>query len=126
MSVTGAMMPGMSIPVALDELRDEIVVRGDAAFVVTSGDTAPHVVSARIGWRGDDLEAGAGNRTAANVALRPAITVLWPSSSFDDYSLIVDGSASVVDGRLLVTPERAVLHRSAEAAGDDPSCVTLL
>lgn len=121
-----AMMPAMSIPVALAELRDEIARRGDAAFLVTSGDAGPHVVSARMSWDGEDLAAGAGNRTAANVAAHPAITLLWPSPSFDDYSLIVDGSATVIDGRLRVTPGRAVLHRSADAAGDDPRCVSVL
>jgi hypothetical protein len=120
------MMPVVSIPVVLADLRDEITKRGDAAFVLTSGADAPHVVSVRVAWDGDVLTAGAGNRTAANVGERPSISLLWPSTSFDDYSLIVDGTASVVDGRLLITPGRAVLHRSADAAGDDPSCVTLL
>jgi hypothetical protein len=51
--------------------------------------------------------------------------VLWPAS-FDDYSLIVDGEASAKDGRLTITPLRAVLHRSAAASGDGPSCIKVL
>lgn len=94
--------------------------------MVTSGETAPHVVSVRVAWDEDDLVAGAGTRTATNVAARPPVSLLWPSSSFDEYSLIVDGTAVVDDGRLRVTPARAVLHRSADATGDAPSCVTLL
>ena len=119
------MMGGMSIAVSLDQLRDEVARRGDAAFVVTIGDEGPHVVSVRVAWEGDELVAGAGNRTAANVAERPAVSLLWPSS-FDDYSLIVDGSASAADGSLRITPVRAVLHRSAAAAGDGPGCIKVL
>jgi hypothetical protein len=116
-------MVAVSIAVSLDQLRHEVARRGDAAFVVTTGDDGPHVVSVRIGWDADELVAGAGNRTTANLAARPVASLLWPSS-FDDYSLIVDGTASAVDGSLRITPVRAVLHRSAAASGDGPGCIT--
>ena len=119
-------MDGMSIAVALEHLRDEISNRGDAAFAVSVGDDGPHVVSVRVAWDGDQLVGGAGNRTATNVGQRPAITLLWPSAAFEDFSLLVDGDATAVDGTLRVTPQKAVLHRSAEAAGDGPSCVKVL
>jgi hypothetical protein len=119
-------MVPMSIAVALDQLRDEIAERGDAAFAVTVGDAGPHVVSVRITWDGDALVGGAGTRTAANVAHRPAITLLWPSAAFEDFSLLVDGTAEAADGRLHITPLKAVLHRSTDAAGDGPSCVKVL
>jgi len=116
----------MSIPVPLEELRDEIARRGDAAFVITSGEAGPHVVSARIAWSDDVLAAGAGSRTAANVAARPAVTLLWPAAHSDDYSLIVDGTAIVAEGMLEITPSKAVQHRSAGANPDGPSCITVL
>jgi hypothetical protein len=115
----------MSIAVSLDELRAEVAKRGDAAFVVTTGDGGPHVVSVRLAWDGDALTGGAGTRTAANVSARPVVSVLWPAS-FDDYSLIVDGEGSADDGVLRITPQRAVLHRSAAASGDGPSCIKVL
>ena len=115
----------MSIAVALDELRSEITKRGDAAFVITSGSASPHVVSARVSWDGDLLSAGAGNTTSKNIAAQPIVSLLWPAS-FDDYSLIVDGNAAAADGVLRVTPTRAVLHRSAAAAGDGPTCITVV
>ena len=118
-------MGEMSISVSLDQLRDEVARRGDAAFVVTTGDDGPHVVSVRVAWDGDDLVGGAGTRTAANVETRPVVSLLWPST-FDDYSLIVDGTASASDGALRVAPERAVLHRSAAATGDGPGCIKVL
>jgi hypothetical protein len=114
----------MSIAVSLDDLRAEITKRGDAAFVITSG-ASPHVVSARVAWDGDVLTAGAGNTTAKNIAGQPVVSLLWPSS-FDDYSLIVDGTATAADGVLRVEPTRAVLHRSAAASGDGPTCITVV
>jgi hypothetical protein len=115
----------MSIAVSLDDLRDEIARRGDAAFVITSGQDGPHVVSVRVRWDGDDLVGGAGNRTAANIVTDPVVTLLWPASS-DDYSLIVDGDATVGDGSVRVAPARAVLHRSVTASGDGPGCIKVL
>lgn len=115
----------MSIAVALTDLRDAIAERGDAAFAVTVGDGGPHVVSLRVRWDGDVLVGGAGNRTATNVGERPAVTLLWPGA-WPDFSLLVDGTGIASDGELRVTPTRAVLHRSAEAAGDGPSCVKVL
>jgi hypothetical protein len=115
----------MSIAVALDDLRAEISKRGDAAFVITTGGASPHVVSARVAWDGDTLTAGAGNTTSKNVATQPIVSLLWPAS-FDDYSLIVDGNAVASDGVLRVDPTRAVLHRSAAAAGDGPTCITVV
>lgn len=109
----------------LKQLAAEIERRGDAAFAVTVGDDGPHVVSVRIAWDGDDLVGGAGTRTAGNVAARPSLSLLWPAT-FDDYSLIVDGTATVSDGSLRVAPTRAVLHRSAAATGDGPGCIKVL
>lgn len=116
----------MSIPVALDQLREEIARRGDAAFLVSTGGDGPHVVSARLGWDGDALAATAGSRTASNVGASPTVCVLWPSASFDDYSLIVDGHAHLDGETVLIEPARAVLHRASSAAGDGPSCIKVL
>lgn len=119
-------MGGVSIPVALRELAAEIDRRGDAAFAVSVGDDGPHVVSLRVRWHGDVLVGAAGNRTATNVATNPAVTLLWPSATFAEFSLLVDGTATASGGELRVAPSKAVLHRSAEAAGDGPSCVKVL
>lgn len=115
----------MSIAVALDELRAEIAKRGDAAFLVTTNGSSPHIVSVRVTWDGDAIIAGAGSTTSKNVGERPVVSLLWPTS-FDDYSLIVDGTATVDADVLRVVPTRAVLHRSVAAAGDGPGCVTIV
>ena len=116
----------MSVPVPLDGLRDEIAERGSAAFLVTVGERGPHVVSVRVGWDGDLLAAGAGDRTAANVASSPAVTLLWPSAAFEEFSLLVDGTATAADGTIAITPVRAVLHRSAAGADGGETCVRIL
>ena len=44
-----------------------------------------------------------------------AVTLLWPPTEIDGYSLIVDGTATTTaqgsEQRLVITPSRAVLHR---------------
>jgi hypothetical protein len=48
------------------------------------------------------------------------VSLLWPPNEPGGYSLIVDGAAAPSDdGRIAVTPTRAVLHRPA--AGSDAS-----
>ncbi len=37
-----------------------------------------------------------GRRSAANKAARPAVSLLYPVRTDDDYSLIVDGTAAVL------------------------------
>ena len=121
----------MSIPVALAELAARIDEFGGPAYLVTvSPSSEPHVVSVAVAWREDVLVAGTGNRTAANVAVQPTVTLLWPpgdtGSRSGEYSLIVDGHAVVRDGSLEIAPTGAVLHRLAGAAGEGPGCVPVL
>src|SRR5262245_25883848 len=125
----------MSVPVALEELRAAIEERGSSAYLLTvSDDGRPHVAHAPVDWQGDALAAEVGKHSAANAAARPAVSLLYPLRRPDDYSLIVDGTATVAFSgsgrRLLLTPTRAVLHRPAPArppsASCDADCVPLL
>jgi len=69
--------------------------------------------------------SASGSRTAANVARRPGVSLVWPMLVPGEYSLIVDGTAVVVGGEVLVTPERAVRHRTpVGASGADPDAPT--
>jgi hypothetical protein len=117
----------MSIPVSLDGLRVAIDERGGSAYLLTvSDDARPHAVHVAVRWEGDVLAADVGKRSAANVSLRPAVSLLYPVRTQGDYSLIVDGTAVVVshaDGRrLLITPTKAVLHRPAATPDPASSC----
>jgi hypothetical protein len=115
----------MSIPIPLERLRAAIEERRGGVYVLTvSDDGRPHVVHAPVHWEGDLLVTDVGRRTAGNATARPSVSLLFPVRTEDDYSLIVDGTADVAstdiasdDGshRLLVTPDKAVLHRPAPA-----------
>ena len=125
----------MSIPVTLEGLRAAVVERGETAYLLTVADDGrPHAVHVHVCWDGDLLAAEVGKRSAANAAARPAVSLLYPLRSPDDYSLIVDGTATVAAGtnapRLLIVPTKAVLHRPAAqpdpAAACGADCVPLL
>ena len=104
---------------------------GPVAFLLTVAvDRRPHVVSVTIGWEHDELLAGAGRTTSANVAGHPSVSLLWPPPAGGGYSLIVDGTAEVQErdtaAVVVIRPSRAVLHRVANADGDGPSCIAVL
>jgi len=117
----------MSIPVPLDELRAALAERGGSAYLLTvSNDGRPHAVHVPLQWDGDVLVAEVGKRTAANAAARSAVSLLCPVRQAGDYSLIVDGTATVVTDadapRVRITPATAVLHRPAAAPNPASSC----
>ena len=124
-------MGPVSVPVALDRLRDEVTRFGTHPFILTVSDSGrPHAVSATTAWDGDDLIAGCGRSTASFATARPDISLLWPPIEPEGYSLIVDGTATVDDQQIRLRPSKAVLHRSAPSP--DPlsscssDCVTIL
>ncbi len=120
----------MSDEVELRDLQAALARYGAAAFLVTVGDTGtPHVVSVPVTLEGGTLVAPAGRTTAANVAARSSVSLLWPGP-VEDYCLIVDGPAEVAGrgdaARVIVEPVRAVRHRLAGGDPARPSCITLL
>ena len=54
---------------------------------------------------------------------RPDVTMLWAPVEDGGFSLIVDGRASVDGERVVLRPEKAILHRQAAGGGSD--CVKL-
>jgi hypothetical protein len=117
----------VSVSVALSEVAERIEELGPVAYLLSVGaDDRPHLVSVRVDWRGDELVAGAGKTTSANVADRPHVTLLWAAPPGEAYCLIVDGSARSIDDALAITPTTAVLHRTPEGDSSSPSCIRLL
>jgi hypothetical protein len=106
----------MSIPVALEGLRDEIDRATAAPYLVTVGtDGRPHCVNLVVGWEAGLLVADAGNTTVANATSRPLVSLVWPPGQPGGHSLIVDATATVSDGsarRVALAPTSAVLHRT--------------
>lgn len=107
----------MSIPVALPTLADTMARYGFAYLLTsTDGGGAPHAVAVTPVLRGEALVIGdLGRRSRSNIGPRPAVALVWPPKDEGDYSLIVDGQASLDGEMLTVVPTRAVLHRPAPA-----------
>lgn len=108
----------MSIPVPLPDLAQTMLRFGTAPYLLTVGeDATPHAASVTVEWSDEDLVAGAGRRTAANLGANPAMALLFPPPAPGDYSLIVDGIGMVrQEGPHLVVriqPTSAILHVTA-------------
>ena len=107
----------MSIELALEELRDEVEDRGPGYLLTTTAGSRPHVMHLRLEVDGVTLRAPIGRTAAANISAQPAVSLLWPPSVDNSYSLIVDGDATVEDGDdgpvAVVTATHAVFHRPA-------------
>jgi hypothetical protein len=91
-----------------------------AVYVVTVGDDGrAHVAptTAVVDPGGVVVLTDVGRRTRANLAAGAAVTVVWSTGDPAEYTLIVDGTATVDDDGCVVRPDRAVLHR--RGPGDD-------
>jgi hypothetical protein len=113
----------MSIPVELPDLQAKTTEYGWAYLLTVRDDQTPHIVSVAASWDGDDLIMSVGGGTARNATARSIVSLCYPPSDADDYSLIVDGTAAptgppadaAADSQWLrFAPTGAVLHRSAQ------------
>jgi hypothetical protein len=110
----------MSIRVELDEVRTVAAAQAPFAYLLTvSDDLSAHAVAISPSIGADAITCDAGNRSCANARTRPSVSLLWPPATTGDYSLIVDGRASVDGSTVAITPERAVRHRPAPGGGSD-------
>jgi hypothetical protein len=111
----------VSIEVTAAELAK--TVEGFAfAYLLTLGDRPrPHVGAVNATVVDGVVRVQPVGRTALrDVAGHDAVTLLWPPGDPAGYSLIVDGTATVVGDRVDVFPQRAVLHRPAPSAPSAP------
>jgi hypothetical protein len=125
----------MNTPLPLHRLESAVADRGPSAYVLTVSDVGtPHVVQAEIVRDGDRLTVAVGAHTADNARRQPGVSLLYPARTPEDYSLIVNATATVEAAasgpRLRLEVTRAVLHRStpppdpaATSCGSD--CVPL-
>ena len=126
----------MSKSLHLNNLRVECARFGANPYLLTQDDDGrPHAVAVSIEWLGDCLLSSTGTKSAANVAARPLLSLLWPPVEAGGYSLIVDGDGHIIgDGsyaRISVTPTRGVLHRpgtspASAARGCGSDCIPLV
>ena len=98
------------------------------AYLLTTGDNGrPHAVAVRTGLIGKQVHvSGFGWRSRANARQQPSVALVYPPAVGGGYSLIVDGSATVGDEGLVVTPTVAVLHRPPhpDAPPPDSGCAS--
>jgi len=120
----------MSIPVEIVDLRAALDDYGWAYLLTVRDDERPHAVAVTPTWDADELVAAVGGGTARNAAARPQVSLCYPPSAADGYSLIVDGTATVVDDDgtnvLRFAPATAVKHRPAPDgfAGSPSGCAS--
>ncbi len=112
----------MSIRVDPTELVDQLRDFGAAPFLITtSTDGRPHTTHVVVTLVGVVLQATVGRKTAANVAERPLVSLLWPPNAPGGFSLIVDGQGVATtegdDCFVAITATGAVLHRNAAPEG---------
>ena len=116
----------MSIPVALDELREIALQQAPFAYLLTVTDgSSAHAVAVTVSIGDGVVTCEAGKGSCANASARPNVSLLWPPGSPGDYSLIVDGDASVDGSTVRVAPTRAVRHRPAPGGGNDCAPIDL-
>lgn len=110
----------MSIPVELERLA-EVMTRYRFAYLLTVSDQgSPHAVQVTAVLQGSELVIdNTGSRTRHNTLARPVVSLVWPPQSETDYSLIVDGQATVIGESLRIMPTRAVLHRPRSSPSPD-------
>lgn len=100
--------------------------RGGQAYIITvSEQGAPHAVYVPVRWDRGAVVAEVGAGTAANAATRPQVSLLYPVRAPGDYSLIVDGQATMEVGegrRVRVKPTRIVLHRPGPPLDPASAC----
>lgn len=111
----------MSIKLELSELADQVASRGAGYLVTTGTDGRPHTTQVLFEIDGTTLRAPAGRKTIRNIEAQPLVALLWPPASPQDYNLIIDGTASVVEvndeglGYASIEATHGILHRNAEA-----------
>jgi len=110
----------MSVPVELDDVRTVAAGQAPFAYLLTVGpDAHVHLVACTPDIGADGITCEVGRTSCRNATDRPGVTLLWPPADPGDYSLIVDGTATVAGSTVRVVAEKAIRHRPAPGGGND-------
>lgn len=117
----------MSHAVSPTALAEVATPYGNAPFLLyPSAAGAVRANHIRVTLTPDDpvvMVTGFGRGVAGAITREAPLTLLWPSPTDGDFSLIADGTGAMVDDHTLaVTVTGAVLHRPAPADGESRSC----
>lgn len=103
----------MSVQVDLAELGSTLADHPWGYFITVNDRMVAHSLAVPTDYRNGVFHLRVGRGTRANVVARPSVTMAFPGATGGRYSLIVDGTAEVVDEAVVFTPTSAVLHRPA-------------
>ncbi|QZY28553.1 pyridoxamine 5'-phosphate oxidase family protein [Nocardioides coralli] len=106
----------MSIPVEVARLGEALAGRGSGYLLTCSADGAVKAVTVEPSLVDGVLRCPPSRGSAANLAVNPRATLLFPPSEHHGHTLLVDGTGAVEDEGIVVAPESAVLHRPADHA----------
>jgi hypothetical protein len=110
----------MSISVGLEEIAQVAASQAPFAYLLTISDgDKTHLVAITPAIGAEEIACEAGKTSCGNASARPNVTLLWPPGAPGDYSLIVDGTATVDGATVRIAPTRAVRHRPAPGGGND-------
>lgn len=125
---TSGKMVAMSHRVDPADLATEAAPRGATPYLLYAGRNG----SARVNHVHTVIEAtpagttaictGFGRGIISHVEDDGALSLLWPAASAGDFSLIADGTGSIVDDTLRISISDAVLHRPAPTDGGPATC----
>jgi hypothetical protein len=105
----------VSIPVDVADLPSTLEGFGTGYLLTTADGRVKVVAVDPESVDGLLLVRGPGRGSTANIAANPAVTLVFPPTEPPGFTLLVDGTAEVVDGVARVTPTSAVLHRPVGA-----------
>jgi hypothetical protein len=116
----------VSIKVELSEVREVAAGQAPFAYLLTvSADGSAHAVAIDPAIGDGAITLEAGGTSCRNATANEKVSLLWPPATFEDYSLIVDGIATVSGSSISIAPSRAVRHRPAPGGGNDCAPVAL-
>jgi hypothetical protein len=113
---------GVSIAVDLADLPAAVAEREFGYLLTVGGDERPKAVALVPTLVDGELRFAVGGGTGRNAGERPRVSIVFPPTATDEFSLLVDGDARLEPdpdrhgtGEMLVivTPTWAVRHRPA-------------
>ena len=114
----------MSIPVRIENLAQALAEYG-TGYLLTNRAGRTKVVTVEPVVSGHRiLVHGVGHGSSTNLAENPQCTLMFPPAERHGYTLLIDGTGTVVQGMLTMEPTTAVRHRPAAHADGPPASGT--
>lgn len=97
-------------------LSEALRTYGNRPYLLTIGEDAPHTSQTHVAYADGTLSCPLSKSAATNVRQRPHISLLWPPTEQNGYSIIMNGTVQNVapgegDPIASITLTKAVFHR---------------